>query len=428
MTVTCNRNVSDNSAKYHHAETHAVGDVLIFACWVAVALSCHGAWAQGNKVSFANGGTLAAEVVTGNGAEALANVTTPEGVIIVVPADQVKRQTGMRKEVLAYRATAPLLPDTPQAHLVMARKCMENNLSAQADRHLEHVLELDPENEETHKLLHHVKVNGEWISPKERMEQKGYTRYNGKLLTNQEIELEKKRLEFRQTQNAWRKQVKTLLKDFTDHKIGMEEFRHIKDPAALGSLSEAYGKERKEAVRLAIVTAIGSIGSVAALSELGAVSLKDDVEEIRLTALDAIKRRPEAITGAIEYYKKFLLSDNPIQVNRAAAMLGVLAPKDAIPALINSLVTSHTRTITVGSNQTSASFRDGRLQGFSPGGGQSQKTVVETVQNEQVLIALRRIVSVYYGTVPQYRFEEEQWRQWYRSVNSIDNFSSRRTP
>ena len=428
MKVFCDSKIEARNAKFSRGVNHCTGRVLTFICWVVIGLSCNFVCAQGNKVSFANGGTLAAEVTKGNAAGALATVTTPEGVTLVVPADQIKRQTDMRKEVVAYRATAPLLPDTPEAHLVMARKCKENKLFAQAERHLEHVLELDAENEEAHKQLQHTKVNGVWSSSKERMEQKGYTRYNGKMLTNQEIELEKIRLENKQKEIAWRKEIKTMLKDFDSHKIGIGEFKLIKEPAALAPLSDAYEKERKEPTRKAIVIAMESIGTVAALSELGAISIKDNVEEIRLTALDAIKRRPEAITGAVEYYKRFLLSDDPVQVNRAAAMLGVLAPKDAVPMLINALVTIRTRTVTVGSDQTGASFSNNGSTSFSASGGARKETIKELVQNEQVLIALRRIVSVHYGTIPQYRFEKEQWQQWYRSVNSVDDFSSRRTP
>lgn len=418
-----NRGIRNRFLRYE--SEWCIGTILV--CFIAVGMYCDQAWAQGNKVSFANGGTIAAEVEVGSGAGAQAVVKTPEGVTVVVPAEQIKRHTGMRKEILAYRATAPLLPDTAQAHLTMARKCMEKSLSAEADRHLKHVLVLDPDNEEAHRLLQHVKVNGEWISPKERMEQKGYTRYSGKLLTQQEIELEKKRVEFKQLQSQWRKQIKTMLKDFGMGKIGIDAFRQIKEPGALGPLSEAYEKERNQSVRLALVTAMGSIGSVAALAELGGISLRDEVEEIRLTALDAIKRRPESLTGAVEYYKRFLLSRDNLQVNRAAAMLGVLEAPSAIPALINALVTEHSNTTTVGSDQTGASFSsDGRLQGFSPGGGARKKVVTESIQNEQVLTALRRTVSTHFGPEPGFRFDEEQWKRWYRTVNSVESFSSRR--
>ena len=91
-------------------------------------------------------------------------------------------------------------------------------------------------------------------------------------------------------------------------------------------------------------------------------------------------------------------------------------------------MSSAPRQITVGSEQTKASFNTatGQLQGFSPGGGTKVKTVTELSRNEEVRAALVRIVGARYPTPVDYGFDVDAWIVWRRSVDQLGAFYPRR--
>lgn len=349
---------------------------------------------------------------------------------ISIDASLVRETLALRPEQISYRNSAPLQKDDVASHLKIARWARNAKLDAQADAHFQRVVELDPENEEAHKALKHEKLNGVWVSRQERMERSGLVRVGGANLSRQEAELVKKAQEAKEEARYWRKEIKFLYNASLNGDVrARDALRRVRNPRALAPLGDALKKEKDPEGRVLLVQAIGSIGTPTALSELGRVALQDDDLDVRTAALDGIYRKKTALPEAVEFFRKTLrTSDDVATINRAAYALGYFEAERAIPDLINALTTSHKRQITVGSDQTQASFNSstGQLQSWSPGGGTKIKTVTELSRNEEARAALVRIVGARYPTPVDYGFDVDAWIVWRRGVEQLGAFYPRR--
>lgn len=349
---------------------------------------------------------------------------------ISLDASLVRETSALRPEQISYRNSAPLQKDDVASHLKIARWARNAKLDAQADAHFQRVIELDPENEEARKALKHEKLNGVWVSRQERMERSGLVRVGGVNLSRQEAELVKKAQEAKEEARYWRKEIKFLYNASLNGDVrARDALRRVRNPRALAPLGDALKKEKDPEGRVLLVQAIGSIGTPTALSELGRVALQDDDLDVRTAALEGIYRKKTELPAAVEFFRKTLrTSDDVAKINRAAYALGYFEAERAIPDLINALTTSHKRQITVGSDQTQASFNSstGQLQSWSPGGGTKVKTVTELSRNEEVRAALVRIVGARYPTPVDYGFDVDAWIVWRRSVDQLGAFYPRR--
>lgn len=349
---------------------------------------------------------------------------------ILIDVNSVKQVTNLRPEQIAYRNFAPLQKDTVEAHLKIARWASEKNLSALADERYLRVIELDPENEEAHKALQHVKENGVWVSKKEQLEQKGLERVGGKSVSKQEAEILRLKEKEKEEGRFWKKEINFLYQSaLNGDQRSRDALRRIKNPIALGPLLATYSTDKKNAEGRVLTTqAIASIGTPAALGQLGKIALSDPDLDVRVAALDGIYKKKTARDEAIEYFRRELRSsDDVATINRAAYALEKLEAESAIPDLINSLITAHKRQIVVGSDQTRASFdSNGGLNSFSPGGGTRVKTVTDMSQNETVHNALVNIVSIYSPTSVDFGYDVEAWIRWRRGADQLVNFYPRR--
>jgi tetratricopeptide (TPR) repeat protein len=262
------------------------------------------------------------------------------------------------------------------------------------------------------------------------MERSGLVRVGGVNLSRQEAELVQKAQEAKEETRYWKKEIAFLYNAALNGDVrARDALRRVRNPRALAPLGNALKKEKDPEGRVLLVQAIGSIGTPTALSELGRVALQDDDLDVRTAALDGIYRKKTALPEAVEFFRKTLrTSDDVATINRAAYALGYFEAERAIPDLINALTTSHKRQITVGSDQTQASFNSstGQLQSWSPGGGTKIKTVTELSRNEEARAALVRIVGARYPTPVDYGFDVDAWIVWRRGVEQLGAFYPRR--
>ena len=387
--------------------------------------------AQSGGVSILRGGAIRGVVANPepNASEPV-HIEPTLGGKISIDASLVRETLALRPEQISYRNSAPLQKDDVASHLKIARWARNAKLDAQADAHFQRVVELDPENEEARKALRHEKLNGVWVSRQERMERSGLVRVNGVNLSRQEAELVQKAQEAKEETRYWKKEIAFLYNAALNGDVrARDALRRVRNPRALAPLGDALKKEKDPEGRVLLVQAIGSIGTPTALSELGRVALRDDDLDVRTAALDGIYRKKTTLPEAIEFFRQTLrTSDDVATINRAAYALGSFEAEQAIPDLINALTTSHKRQITVGSDQTQATFdtATGRLGGFSPGGGTKIKTITELSRNEEVHAALTRIVGARYPTPVDYGFDVDAWIVWRRSVEQLGAFYPRR--
>lgn len=387
--------------------------------------------AQMDTISLKNGGIIQGKVVSsGNTTDpSLRTIELPDGGSLVLSADAIRQNSSLNANREKYLLSAPLTEDTVDDHLKIAKWCRENGLAEESQKHLKRVIELDPDHAEAHKLLQHVKEGGIWMSPKERLELRGFVRYGGQNLTAQEVELEKKRDEMKKEMIRLKKEIRQNYQGVRSGNLQAQTaMKSIKSPLALLPLKEILDKESNQTLRIFLVQIIGGLGTIAAMNIMGEIALRDPDHEVRMVALEQIKKKIIAIPGAVAYFERALLSINNEEVNRAGIALGFLGSEKAIPDLINALITEHKRVEVVGSGQTGASFgSDGRLNSFSPGGNAKTKVVVEMKNNERVLAALRKIIAIHYPSRPvDFQYDIPAWKTWYQNEQKTDLFSSRR--
>ena len=421
LLYTCNR-------VYIAAMTLAA--LLIFTLFVRHANAQSPDVAQSGGLTIKNGGGVSGVVVPPENSNSETIEIQPVlGGKISVEKAEVKQTISLKPEQIHYRSFAPLQPDDVESNLKIAKWANKKQLSALADLHYQRVVELEPENAEARKALRHVKVNGVWVSSKERMERSGLERVNGRNVSKQEAELIRQAEENKAIAKFWKKEIKALYHGArSGDQKRREALRSVRNPAALSPVIQAYRELNGDPEgRVLLIQAMSSIGTPSALTELGKIALTDSDVDARAAAVDGIYRRKTASADAVEYFKRSLRSDDPVIINNAAYALERLQSDAAIPNLINALVTAHKRQVVVGSEQTGATFDgSGRVSGFSPGGSGRLKTVTEMSRNEAVHRALVAIVASHYANPVDYGFNVDEWIRWRRQVEQLSDFYPRR--
>jgi len=107
----------------------------------------------------------------------------------VYPRSAVLRieRTPTAEEIYAERSGA-LEADDLAGHLELARWCREKALSNEMRAECEAALKIEPEHEEAHRLLGHVKHEGRWMTLAESMKAQGYAFGDGRWLSPAEQE------------------------------------------------------------------------------------------------------------------------------------------------------------------------------------------------------------------------------------------------
>ena len=193
-----------------------------------------------------HGGGVRGEISKDDIASSMIEIHPALGGTLVVPSSIVGSTSKLRAEQISYRRFAPLEKDDVPSQIKIANWANANNLSAIANEHYQRVLEIDPENEEAHKALLHVKVNGVWVSNKERLDQNGLERINGRSVSKQEAELIRQQKSQEETAIYWKKEIKFLYQEaLKGNQKARETFRTIRAPQALGPLLKTFASEKK---------------------------------------------------------------------------------------------------------------------------------------------------------------------------------------
>ena len=118
-------------------------------------------------------------------------VRTQEGSEIELLASSVKRVVEASPAERRYEALLPRMPATADGNWRMAQWCRKQNLMQLRIRHLEAVIELDPDHAEARRALGFTIKNGQWARPDDVMRARGYVRYDGKWYLPQEVDAAK---------------------------------------------------------------------------------------------------------------------------------------------------------------------------------------------------------------------------------------------
>ena len=352
-----------------------------------------------------DGGSLTAESLDQSGDAIVVN--SAAGVVWTFQADAVAPPPLRAAALVEYENLAPQVEDSPAGHWQMAEWCRDMRLRSRRESHLRRVVELEPDHADARKALGYSRVGDQWMTREERMAAEGYIYYEGKYRTQQEIDHMQAGAAITEDQNAWRRKLKIYERMMDRGKFAAAErnIAAIEDPAAAVPLAEKLSEANNFDVRLMYIDAIGKLYE---LSGAGAAPLVDNTlyeedNELRLTCLDHLARRKNE--AVVERFVETLKSEENYIINRAAEALEELEAMTAVPALVDALVTRHSRTVVDVGPQYNIGF-DNQGGGGISAGRRPTRTIVEDVNNESVLSALVVLTGQDFG------FNQRLWRSW----------------
>jgi len=339
---------------------------------------------------------------------------------VTLTAAQVKQILHQRPEELEYEKICPRYGDTIEEQWALAEWCRERYLVDQRKKHLERIIQLDPDHEKARRALGQTLRNGKWMTQKQWMTKQGYRLYRGRYRLPQEIELMERQRKIDTAESEWKKKLSRwrgwLGSD--KHAQACREISLIDDPYAVKALAYAMEKDSRQQARVLFVEPLAKIGTPQALQVLAERSLEDPVEEVRLTCLDYLEdtKNPDLVA----YYVGKLKSKDNRMVNRAGIALSYVNDPSAVKPLIDALITVHKYKIVKGSpGQMSTTFSNSGAGGLAMGGG--AKIVKVPHKNQAVLDALVRLT----GGV-SFSFDTAAWNYWYTAQRKRGNLDIRR--
>lgn len=322
-----------------------------------------------------------------------------------------------------YERIRPTFPDTPEGQYALAEWCRDNFLSAARKKHLERVIELDPNHEAARRALGYTwrKEEQRWVTQEQIMEERGYVRYGpeGRWMLPQAVELEEQRrktelaeIQWIRDLGRWRKQV--------DRRPWSESRAYvlaIASPYAVKAMQRYLDPkfEPNAEVRRLFAEALVQIGTPGAISAVIRSSLHDPHEDVRYTCVEVLAQRPHP--DIVKQYIPYLVDDNPVIINRAAFALEHQGDPSAVGPLIDALVSTHQVQYTSGGSGYTTTFSS---SGSSFQTGPSTRSYTHTSKNTMVRNALVRL------TGENFDYDVPRWRAWYASQKKLESVDLRR--
>ncbi len=371
------------------------------------------------------------------------SVKTVSGATVSVSKDEIEFIT--RRSIIyeEYEIQARLTANDVASLWALSQWCQKNRLKVQQKKHLAQIIELDPQNEQAHRALGHIKRNGTWTTQEEYMLSRGYVRYKRKYVTPEEKELLENSADQREKQRQWHSKIATWSKWLVgrsekQRRIAIEQIRSITDPAAVPALEKVLSDHPSRDVRLLYVESLTHFDTPASVASLVRQGLFDKDPGIRSRAVNAVPETRKGMASSVLI--EHLAHKQNVIIRRAASALSKLGDKSAVPYLIDALVTTHKYRVQV--DVPTVGFTIGQAGNISQGTpyqlppdimaglltGQippenislqgnppplkTLRTVRVNQQNPEVLETLKSITKVDFG------YDERTWKLWLLSQNS----------
>jgi len=366
--------------------------------------------ALADVIELASGGRLEGKVLPADDAnKSNYTIDLAVGGRLVVPRSQVTKIDSVSTAEAEYQKLARSSPDTVEGNWKLAEWCREHKLLENRRRHLERILELEPNHAEARIALGFRQKDGQWMNRDDMMASRGLVLYEGRYVTPQQVELMQRQKETRVTQADWANHIEQLRRWLVGRHedraaAAHAEIQAIHDPQAAEAIVAALRRESDPALKRLWIEVASRLDHQAAVDALVDLSLFDPDEEVRHECLENLikSRRRGLVTPYIRALKD---KDNAI-VNRAGAALGQIGNRDAIGPLIDALITKHRVKVSdANPDQHAYAFsKDGNA--FSFGGGGPQ-VVTQAVRNTAVLDSLVKLSG---GA--SFDYDQGQWRTW----------------
>ena len=365
-------------------------------------------------------------------------IETLSGTVVIVDRKHLHFIVRRSLKVEEYETRTKLTADTVTAQWELADWCSENRLTEQYRECLRHIVDLEPENEKARLGLGFTKYHGKWMTQDDIKRAQGFVKYKGRYITTQEHALFMKSKSQRDLERKWHKTIR-LWKGWLSGKSlelrsrGLAELRDIVQPEAVPALMH-YFQDSSKNQRIMYVNILSQIPGPHPVVALVDQSLKDSDYGIRYQALDAIQ--PSQFAIAASRFLSGLKSDRNEIIKRAAVGLMKVGDVDAVPRLIDALITTHYFRVQIPDRRNSYSFaangsgtrsrnsslppeielqlRTGQLPYgaivLPPSTPQAQEMKVVTVKrenrNSEVLVALKKLTGQSFG------YDKRSWRLW----------------
>jgi len=344
------------------------------------------------------------------------------GATVTLQASQVVQILHAKPEEREYRRIRPNYPDTADGQWALAEWCLEQRLLEERQRHLQRILELEPDHAEARRALGYSRFDGQWMTQDEVMADRGYLRYQGRWRTRQEIELLERDRELETAQKEWYVKINRWHDWLATDRAGQARANllAIDDPLAVRALTDRLADAPHPQARILFAQVLAKLDTSEARQALAQAAIDDPVEEVRLSCLDYLKPTQDPGIPAF-FIGKLKHKDNRI-VNRAGIALSYAGNASAIGPLIDALITSHTFKVgSQGGGNMSMSFPTG---GTSGGGGiamnSKPKVIRQQIRNQAVLEALVGLSG------QNFSYDQRAWQYWHASQRRRVDVDTRR--
>ncbi len=354
----------------------------------AVAWILFAASARGDVFELANGGRIEGRLVeSGDGAEKTVVVELAGGGKLSIARSQIARVDTKSNVEAEYEKRARSSPDTVAGHWELAQWCSDHKLRNEARRHLERIVELDPNHEEARGLLGFRKKDGQWMTRDDMMDGRGMVMYEGRYVTRQHVELLQREKDAKVSQGDWANTLERMRRwlvgrrqDRADEALAT--IHSINDPLAAEAVVALLEREKDPELKRLWMEVLSRLDHQAAVDALVELSLLDEDSEVRHQCLEYLIASGRQ--GLLRPYIRALKDRDNLIVNRAGAALGQIGDADAVSPLIGALVTKHKFKVADGNpDQHSYTFTP-QGGGMTFGGG-GPKIITRSLRNPDVL-------------------------------------------
>lgn len=141
-------------------------------------------------IELTNGGRVEGKIVQSDEpGKSTFTIDLAVGGQLTIPRTQVARIETASPAKTEYLKFSRSSPDTAEAHWKLAEWCRQQKLTSDRQRHLERIIELDPDHAEARAALGFRRKDGQWLNRDDVMGQRGLVLYDGQYRTPQHVEL-----------------------------------------------------------------------------------------------------------------------------------------------------------------------------------------------------------------------------------------------
>jgi hypothetical protein len=241
--------------------------------------------------------------------------------------DEVAKRAASDPTLAEYRKRRDALIDTADNHRELARWCRKNKLADEERVHWAKVLEFDINDAETHAAL-------------------GLQLYDGRLLTQQQIDAAKKQAgEAQRAMRHWQPQMVKWRKAIVsggakERRDALKALEKLSDREAIAALEVTFAEDREseksDELNLRLIETVGRMSFPEATQVLLRRAVLPDSKRVREAACDELKKRP------MFAYVPLLISWAPLEID-VDSSFGVY--------LVDGLIAVHDHVVTVRSSR-----------------------------------------------------------------------------